>query len=464
MATNTFLAIAFKINPAIKPVWIDKQRSNIIETMKECKIYNMEIIDSANQFFPPVNESFEKYHGTLSDLQIQLFCFLFIFGRVEGVEPSKELVDKVKCFYINFLTRSGISESDYQQGTSIILYKFTGQSNRHVIFSHQIQPETPETPETPEKQPIDCSKYINKFESLNTDKIILQRELDDCQTSKKTLEQENDNILTKLDGLKEQIRQFKSKDPEQIRQNIINLQRELDKIQREAEEEQRRQQDTEEQQRRQREAEEQQRRAAEEQQRRAAEEQQRRQREAEEQQRRSAEEQQRRSAEEQQRRQQPPPAAGQEFDFAGIPPACTTVSTIYNDYNSQKKKLISLITENKKRVIVEKILDATVKRLDGIRAISIRGDAGATGCEPFESWYIKNKSWFIKEFEEIKGLVSQYNRGKPASDTVTLPLDAGKQFNFSGGKFRRTKRNIKKTRKGYKKTINKRHRSKKTTR
>ena len=161
-----------------------------------------------------------------------------------------------------------------------------------------------------------------------------------------------------------------------------------------------------------------------------------------------AEEEERRQQEQQEeeRRQRYPPQ--QELDLSEVPRACLTpFSTIYNEYKAQKKKLISLIYENKSLKLVETILKATIKRLDGVRLISIRGDAGASGCAPFEDWYIKNKPWFMKEFEEIKELLSKYNEDKRAVDKAVLPLDNGKAFTFSGGKIRRTKKNIKKNKK-----------------
>jgi hypothetical protein len=169
----------------------------------------------------------------------------------------------------------------------------------------------------------------------------------------------------------------------------------------------------------------------------------------EEKRRQQEEEKRRQQEEEEERRQQYPPQ--QELDLSEVPRACLTpFSTIYNEYKAQKKKLISLIYENKSLKLVETILKATIKRLDGVRLISIRGDAGASGCAPFEDWYIKNKSWFMKEFEEIKGLLSKYNEDKRAVDKAVLPLDNGKAFTFSGGKFRRTKKNIKKIKKNKK--------------
>jgi hypothetical protein len=176
--------------------------------------------------------------------------------------------------------------------------------------------------------------------------------------------------------------------------------------------------------------------------------------EAEEEKRRQQQEEEKRrqqEEEEEERRQRYPPQ--QELDLSEVPRACLTpFSTIYNEYKAQKKKLISLIYENKSLKLVETILKATIKRLDGVRLISIRGDAGASGCAPFEYWYIKNKSWFMKEFEEIKGLLSKYNEDKRDEDKAVLPLDNGKAFTFSGGKFRRTKKNIKKIKKNKKQT------------
>ena len=228
---TTFLAIAFKIAPGLGLKWLDENKNNMIETMKLCNINNIEIIDNGvNSSLPAFNESFEISFGSLPISDIKQNSFIVLFGIIQGDVIPDELRDKVQCFYNNFFTflvdtmGKEITAEDYQKGTAIMLYKFTGQLKRAIIFQHSIQPE----------QPIDCSEYEAKNKAL-------QRELSDCQASKTKLEQENESIISKLDALREQTNQFKSKDPVQLRQNIANLQSELEEILRELEQQQRQQ-------------------------------------------------------------------------------------------------------------------------------------------------------------------------------------------------------------------------------
>ena len=137
----------------------------------------------------------------------------------------------------------------------------------------------------------------------------------------------------------------------------------------------------------------------------------------------------------------------QELDLTEIPSQCKSFRTLYNEYTAIKKRLRYLITENKPTRLVQIVLDGTVTRLAGLRAVSLRGGGGDIGCESFESWYTKNKSWFTREFEEIKQLIKEYNQSQNYTEKLVLPFDGSKPFNFSGGKFRRTKRNQSKRRK-----------------
>jgi hypothetical protein len=124
--------------------------------------------------------------------------------------------------------------------------------------------------------------------------------------------------------------------------------------------------------------------------------------------------------------------------MSDVPVACTSVKTIYNEYLFQKTKLTRLITSNSSIRVINKILDATLKRLDGIRGISLRGDAGLRGCDPFDEWYIKNKGWFQNEFNSIKQLIQQYNNANP-DNHIIIPLDNRTPYNFSGGMTRKRK-------------------------
>ena len=139
----------------------------------------------------------------------------------------------------------------------------------------------------------------------------------------------------------------------------------------------------------------------------------------------------------------------QELDLTGIPPNCLTSFTpIYNDYKAQKTRLTTMINVNNRRALVEKVLDAVVKRLDNLRSMSTRGDIGPRGCQTFEGWYTQTRAWFISEFDQISNLLAQYNQERNPEDRALMPLDIGRAFIF-GGKHRRTKTNKKKTRKGY---------------
>jgi len=133
------------------------------------------------------------------------------------------------------------------------------------------------------------------------------------------------------------------------------------------------------------------------------------------------------------------------------------MAVLYNDYVAHKRKLISLIAENRRFSIVNTMLNAVIKRLDGLRSKSLNGDRGTRGCNAFPEWYNQNRAWFMSEFQLIIDLVTQYNVGKPPFERVTMPLDNGTAFVFSGGKLRRTKKQTKKTKKTKKQT---RHRNK----
>lgn len=143
------------------------------------------------------------------------------------------------------------------------------------------------------------------------------------------------------------------------------------------------------------------------------------------------------------------------LDLSGVPTNCNTINTIYNDYDSQKRKFIKLIKENKSSKLVQKILDGTLKRLDGIRLVSLRGDAGARGCDPFPEWYEKNKLWFTKQFDTIKTYITEYNNNKPPKDRIVIPFDGRNQYTFSGGTrykaYKRKRLNKNKTKRIYKK-------------
>ena len=276
----------------------------------------------------------------------------------------------------------------------------------------------------------------------------IKKSLDDCNKNKSKLNDRNDKILFDLDNLR---RESDSNNPTEIRKNIEKLEKNLKEAEQQREREQR------------------------------------------EQQQRYREHQQREQQREQRERSgprpgatppprsratppprsgatppppgatppppgatppppgaTPPPGQGQQIalNFDTVPEQCKPpMLTIYKEYNNFKSKLRQLITDGSSKKRVELILDPTVKRLDGIRAISTRGDRGAIECGPFPEWYENNRLWFVIEFQELNGLLTQYNLGKPNNERIIMPLDNGKAFVFSGGKLRRTKKQTKKTKK-----------------
>jgi len=132
--------------------------------------------------------------------------------------------------------------------------------------------------------------------------------------------------------------------------------------------------------------------------------------------------------------------AQEELDLTGIPTECTSFSPLYNDYKSQKQKIITLISNNKSNHLVQKMLNGLLPRLSGLRAVSLRGsDGDRRECKPFKEWYTTNKLWFSRQFNSIKQLVNNYNNVNPGNKVI-MPLDDNIPYNFSGG-FKRTKRN-----------------------
>jgi len=212
------------------------------------------------------------------------------------------------------------------------------------------------------------------------------------------------------------VAKFQSKDPETLSKAIELLNSELNKIKRDQEEE----------------------------------EEQRRQEEQRREEEQRKKEEQRREEEERKKEEQRKKENREELDLTNIPVGCESIKTIYNDYIKQKTGLNNKMNENKISMrAIQVSLDGTVKRLDGIRQVSLRGDAGSRNCSEFPEWYKKNALWFTKEFEQIKQMVLNYNSKNPENQ-VKIPLDNDKPYNFSGGKIKKTKK-TKKTKK-HKKT------------
>ena len=383
--TSDFYAIAYNISEEYrgslekKLKWVAEHIDKIKATIDKCAIADLIILgsgDYSNERFADITPQIESV--------IRNECFIFIIGETKSFYTR----EKVQCFYNEFFKYWGKTMEQYKSGSIIIKISITGENRRDILFRNGEITGTP-APETPAPG-TDCSFYLKVMKEveknyylLNNNYKLLNKELRDCKTSKRELEKEHDNILNKLDALRQEISQFKSKDPEQIRQNINKLQRELEKIQREAEEEQR-----------QREAEEEQR-------------QREQQRQREEEQRQREEEQRR---QQQQRRPQQPPSGAK----ASGPQNCPSfgVEPFKCNVKSDYKKQLSIFHPDKN-----------------------------SGC----------KEEAQGKFSRVRGLCTNVLGAE-------TPFEPDPTWEKGGSK------KNKKTRKGYKKTINKRHRSKKTRR
>ncbi len=233
MAEISYVGIAFKIDAAVGSQWINENKNNITQAMAICGIPFIKII--SNMVFPfNGNETFKTFTGSFSESDLKQ-SFLLLIGTFNEADAPSTLRDQVMCFNIQFQKALKTPIEIYDANTAIVYYKYTGvEPSRNLVLDINQPVTSGEKSETP-RQSTDCSDYIKslnklriKFEALNNEKIILQREMDDCTKSKKTLEKNNDD-------LREEMNQFKSKNPQQIRQNIANLQRELDRILKEQE-------------------------------------------------------------------------------------------------------------------------------------------------------------------------------------------------------------------------------------
>ena len=255
MISESFLGIAMLIQPQSTINWVQTNKQFIEESMRRCNINHIKIIsqndDNNNKTdFPKSVETFETYLGKLTDTQLKE-SYLLLFSSITELrsELTAELNQKIQCFIENFIILTNIPRDIFLSNISVVLFTYTGTSSRKLIDEINVVLQRPE-----ERREPDCSKEIaqiqtlneriikitDKYQQLNNDKTSMQRlleqQLNDCNKSKIKLDKEYDNVLIKLDSLKEQLRQFNNKDPQQIQLNINNLQRELERIQREAEE------------------------------------------------------------------------------------------------------------------------------------------------------------------------------------------------------------------------------------
>ena len=179
----------------------------IEESMRRCNIKDITIISPINvnyaryKYFPETVETFETYTGDLTYTQLGQSHILLVSATNELTD---ELDQKIKCFIENFIFITKISRDII----SVVFFtSYQGSNSRKVISMINVQERTE-----------------------------LEQLLNVCNESKNKLDNEYNNVLIKLDSLKEQLRQFNNKDPQQIQLNINKLQRELERIQREAEE------------------------------------------------------------------------------------------------------------------------------------------------------------------------------------------------------------------------------------
>jgi len=402
-----------------------KENSNIIaDILAECKLNTIKYLKGSSN----LNENIKLIEGKINKDKLSSSTLILLYNKDNSSKESQ-----VKQFYELFIKKmfkiskdreefalfSGIVLfSDENISREELYYLSLSKSSSDMDISEELDSSSfhsiPKTKSKSKKTTTQSKKTNNeeysKLQKCEEAKTYLKADLNDCINSKSKIIDEKDKLLLKIDELKEELNKYKSHNKNKRTSDSYGRKQKFktgtstsNRRRKEQEEADRRKKEQEEADRRRKEQE-----------------------------------------EADKKNEEPRKKEEEEKFFEGVPSACSTLKTIYNDYISQKQKLLKLINENKSSSIVEKILSATIKRLDGIRGISLRGDVGVRGCDAFPEWYEKNKSWFKNEFENIKKLVNTYNKDKPSASKIILPLDAGKPFNFSGGKkqIRNTKRKI----------------------
>ena len=133
-----------------------------------------------------------------------------------------------------------------------------------------------------------------------------------------------------------------------------------------------------------------------------------------------------------------------------IPKVCPTYKNLVIDYFDKITMLEKLVKKNLNNLVIQKTLDYVVGTLDNLKSFSLNGYESADSlCVAFPSFYNNNKIWFQSQFNIIEKLIIDYNKNKPAKDTIIMTIDKSTMktytiSHFSGGKTRKQKNNKKK--------------------
>lgn len=216
--------------------WINMYSNAILETVQECGIPSFNIRTTGQN----INMSGETYilpftpSSTVLDI-IRNECIFFVF-------QTKDYAENFLSHFLKKINKFNASNSiptltpqQYNEIALVMQVVVDGFHQRKTlifwgnpVFGIPYSASAPPTPPTPPTPPAS-----------------LAEQLKECNENR-------DRILNTLDNLKFEIKQFKSKDPETLKQNIIKLENELKKIIEDAEqaqqqeEEQRKQEEEEE--------------------------------------------------------------------------------------------------------------------------------------------------------------------------------------------------------------------------
>jgi hypothetical protein len=254
----------------------DRISSSIASALKSCGINKCVIFSANNSVYLDVHDHnlLTTYLNQEDKLKLNInHALLFIIADDKYYNDNLELMTtKFNCFKEKlkemFFPSIGYqTELIFSKSTALIKISQEMMSNREILFNIDALTEPQPQPQEPNEMPMqqssspeieqpkqrfkkrsrsseeeNVSKYNKyeklreKFEKINLDKISIQRELDECKINLLKCDSERDNLIAKLDGLRDEIKGFKSKDPETLRRSILKLNNELKRIIEEQEE------------------------------------------------------------------------------------------------------------------------------------------------------------------------------------------------------------------------------------
>jgi len=275
-------------------------QTSIATALTNCTLNKCVIFSVNNSVYTDINDhnALTTYYNDEVRLNINQSLLFIVSDDVYYNQNVDSIANKLICF------RDKLKEifnlTNYSKLAIIKISANEIIADRAVLFNIDFNPQqqpkqpSPKQPSPKQPSPFDnepnrprkrsrvsedgniqnnkFEKLREKFEKLNLEKISIQRELDECRTSLSKCDSERDNLITKLDGLRDELKGFKSKDPESLRRSINKLNNELKRIVEEQEELERQEEQRRQEERRRKESEERKRKESEERRRKESEE------------------------------------------------------------------------------------------------------------------------------------------------------------------------------------------------